>query len=127
MPAGVTFTSVSVGYLFTLALTPSGAAYGWGHNADEELGDGSTTDRDHPVPVTMPPNTTFSAVSAGGHHSLGLDSSGAVYSWGFNSNGQLGDGTTTPHVTPQPVAMPQGVRVGTIAAGTASTFVAQGH
>ena len=44
------------------------------------------------------------AVAAGETHSLALDSAGVVWAWGGNELGQLGDGTTTPRSSPQPVA-----------------------
>ncbi len=33
---------------------------------------------------------------------------GALYAWGGNVFGELGDGTTTPHRTPAPVSAPDG-------------------
>ena len=41
----------------------------------------------------------------GANHSLGLTYDGAVFAWGYNSNGQLGDGTTTPRTTPVKVTV----------------------
>ena len=38
---------------------------------------------------------TFKQVSSSSFHTLALDSSGHVWTWGSNSNGQLGDGTNT--------------------------------
>jgi len=38
--------------------------------------------------------TTTPMVAAGEEHSLALRSDGTVWAWGWNSNGQLGDGTT---------------------------------
>ncbi len=53
------------------------------------------------------------AVTAGFNHSLGLKADGALYSWGSNSNGQLGllpggigGGDSNPHPTPSEVAAP---------------------
>lgn len=43
----------------------------------------------------------FVQVAGGDHHTLGLTSQGAVYAWGINDSGQLGDGTTgTNRTTP---------------------------
>jgi alpha-tubulin suppressor-like RCC1 family protein len=39
-------------------------------------------------------------VLAGGYHTLGIRSDGSLWSWGFNSDGQLGDGTTTNRLAP---------------------------
>jgi hypothetical protein len=40
------------------------------------------------------------AVAAGGFHNLALKQDRMLWSWGFNSSGQLGDGTTTSQLTP---------------------------
>ena len=40
------------------------------------------------------------AIAAGSNHTIYLDPSGNVWGWGLNSNGQLGDGTTTNRSTP---------------------------
>ena len=39
-------------------------------------------------------------IAAGWNHSLALFSDGSLYTWGYNKNGQLGDGTTTSRNTP---------------------------
>ena len=44
------------------------------------------------------------AIAAGVDQSLALKSDGTVLSWGFNSSGQLGDGTTTGRFTPGAVS-----------------------
>lgn len=41
-----------------------------------------------------PDTLTFAALSAGGIHTCGVTISGAAYCWGWNSRGQLGDGTS---------------------------------
>ena len=52
------------------------------------LSEASDADRPYPLPT----NTTWTNVSAGALHSLGI-SGGDLYSWGSNINGALGDGT----------------------------------
>jgi alpha-tubulin suppressor-like RCC1 family protein len=83
-------------------MTAAGAAYCWGDNESGQLGDGTTTPNYwSPVPVLG--ELTFAEVSAGTHYSCGVTTGGAAYCWGWNSVGQLGDGTTTDRTTPVPV------------------------
>src|SRR5690349_3765917 len=70
--------------------------------------------------ATQPAVTlTFTAVSAGAVHTCGLAVAGAAYCWGYNSDGQLGDGTTTSRPTPMLVA--GGVTFTTVTAGGSHT------
>ena len=94
-----TYTTVSAGTHHSLALDSSGHLWAWGYNRDGQLGDGTTTTERH-TPVAVTPDRTYIAVSAGSDHSLALDSSGHLWAWGYNRNGQLGDGTTTRRHTP---------------------------
>jgi outer membrane protein assembly factor BamB len=117
MPPGVTFTQISAGYAFTLALASDGTAWAWGNNVRGQLGDGTTINRSSPVPVQMPVGVTFVQVSAGARHSVALASDGTAWTWGWNSFGQLGDGTKTNRLAPVPVQMPPGVTFVQVSAG----------
>jgi alpha-tubulin suppressor-like RCC1 family protein len=44
-------------------------------------------------------------VAAGAYYALALRSDGTVWSWGDNSNGALGDGTTTSKLSPEPIGL----------------------
>ena len=117
LPAGVTVTAVSAGAFANDALTTTGAIEAWGANYYGQLGDGSTTGSTVPVTVSLPGGAVATSVSAGGSHTLALTSTGAVFAWGRNADGQLGDGSTTDSAVPVPVRLPAGVTVIAIAAG----------
>jgi alpha-tubulin suppressor-like RCC1 family protein len=91
-----------------LAVRSDGTAWTWGFNREDELGDGTTTDRLAPVQVTGLTGVTQAA--GGCTHSLALRSDGTMWAWGANGAGQLGRGTiSADEVTPAPVSGLAGV------------------
>jgi alpha-tubulin suppressor-like RCC1 family protein len=54
----------------------------------------------HFNPIQVPGLTGISQVSAGPDYALAMRSDGTVRAWGNNSNGYLGDGTTTSRLAP---------------------------
>lgn len=91
--------AITAGGYHSCALLNSGAVYCWGANYYGQLGDGSTTNRSIPS-ASLGLGSGVSAVSAGGANTCVLLSNGAVYCWGANYDGQLGDGTTNNRATP---------------------------
>ena len=94
---------VTAGYKFTVALKSDGTVWAWGINGSGQLGNGTTTDSSIPVQV-IGLATASTAVSAGYGHVLSLQNDTSVWAWGSNSNGQLGNGTTTDSALPVQVA-----------------------
>jgi alpha-tubulin suppressor-like RCC1 family protein len=81
MPAGVTFTAISAGQYFSLALDTHGNGWAWGSNDFLSLGNGDWGFRGYtatPVPVSMPAGVTFTAIAAGGP-CLALDTEGRAW------------------------------------------------
>ena len=62
---------------------------------------------------------TFTQITVGSQHSCGLMGDGKAYCWGYNADGQLGDGTITTRLKPVPVA--GGLRFAQISAGSDHT------
>lgn len=63
----------------------------WGNNSHGQLGDNSTDDRSHPVPVQNLGGAVL-GLAAGLRFSCALEISGGVQCWGYNGVGQLGTG-----------------------------------
>jgi alpha-tubulin suppressor-like RCC1 family protein len=79
----------------------------WGGNGVGQLGRGDTTNSSVPVAVTVSGamnGKTVVATAAGGSHSLTLTTDGMVFSWGSNSDGRLGNNSTTDSAVPVPVS-----------------------
>jgi alpha-tubulin suppressor-like RCC1 family protein len=85
-----------------------GKLYSWGSdlNGRTGLGNGTATTatfvRYTDVPTQIGTNTDWTHISAGNNHSLAI-SSGRLFSFGSNTQGQLGLGNTTTFDTPQQV------------------------
>lgn len=82
----------------TIALKSDGTVLGWGLNTNGQVGNGTTVTQKTPAQVLMAngqPLANVEAIDAGGLHSHALLSDGTVWSWGFNSNRELGIGNTT--------------------------------
>jgi RHS repeat-associated protein len=98
-------TQVSAGFLHTLAVHADGTLWGWGANNAGELGLGTTTDHDSPQQNTSISQVTDAAAGGtwdGDGFSAAVTSTGSLYTWGYNVDGELGNGSTssTPTLTP---------------------------
>ncbi len=89
------FKQIETGENHSLAIDTDGNLWIWGYNSVGQLGDGTAENRTEPVQVTIDskPDAKFTQIAAGSHHSLAIDTEGNLWAWGYNSDGQLGDGT----------------------------------
>jgi len=100
VPGLTGIVSVSAGGYHSLALTADGKVWAWGDNRFGQLGNGRSLDNNSVVPVQVSGLTGILAISAGGAHSLALKSDGTVWAWGWNSYGQLGNGSNADSNVP---------------------------
>ena len=90
---------VCLGGAHTCALMSGGGVKCWGMNSSGALGDGTLLQRTTPVDVTGLSSAAV-AIACGRWHTCALLNTGAMVCWGDNSEGQLGNGSTTDSPTP---------------------------
>ena len=85
---------IAAGGSFNVAVDNSDKIWVWGYNGFGQLGISPTATVFSGLPVQLPSNggitDVITAVSAGLGHVLVLTQNGTLWSWGFNSFGQLG-------------------------------------
>jgi alpha-tubulin suppressor-like RCC1 family protein len=94
---GNSFTKVSFGSNFCLALKADGTVFSWGANTFGQLGTGDQLAYSSPVSVVT--TLSFKDIAGGNSVSYGLDSDGYAWSWGSNTYGELGDNNSGTSVS----------------------------
>jgi alpha-tubulin suppressor-like RCC1 family protein len=100
---GKTVTAIAAGVSHTCALLNDGSIKCWGGNAHGELGLGDTVSRgvnpgemgDNLPAVSLGTGKTAVAIAASYYHSCALLNDATVKCWGWNVDGQLGQGDTS--------------------------------
>jgi len=101
---------------FTAAIKTDGTLWTWGFNTSGQLGDNTIINRSTPV-TTFAGGTNWKQVACGTDHTLAIKTDGTLWTWGFNTSGQLGDYSGINRSTP----------VTTFAGGTNWKQVAGGY
>jgi uncharacterized repeat protein (TIGR03803 family) len=93
------WASVSAGGGHSLGIRGDGTLWAWGTNSSYQLGDATQITRLAPVVIGADSDWRSVHASANGA-SLAIKNNGTLWSWGFNGNGQLGDGSITNRPRP---------------------------
>ena len=91
---------ISLGTEHTCALLDNGSVKCWGQNTFGKLGDGSTTNRNTPVAVTLPTGRSAQSIHVKANNSCAVLDDNSIWCWGANHFGQLLDGTTIDRYAP---------------------------
>jgi alpha-tubulin suppressor-like RCC1 family protein len=106
--SGVTLTQIVSGQYFSCAMSNAGTVYCWGQDTSGELGNNSTTNSSVPVAVYTSgalSGQTLTQLDGGYLQTCVLSSTSAAYCWGYNTDGELGDGNTTSSSVPVAVTV----------------------
>ncbi len=102
--AGFSWTDVSCGYQYGLAVRQDGTLWAWGRTDNNgSLGDGTNTASASLIQIGT--DTNWSKVYAGELHSMAIKTNGTLWAWGSNVYGYLGDGTTVSKNSPVQVGV----------------------
>jgi alpha-tubulin suppressor-like RCC1 family protein len=85
----------------SFAIKSNGTLWAWGNNSSGQLGIG--TNSNSPLtssPVQVGTASNWTDVAVGNNFTVALNSSGQMFTWGNNSFGQLGNGTSSAVFSP---------------------------
>ncbi|XP_032396193.1 probable E3 ubiquitin-protein ligase HERC1 isoform X5 [Etheostoma spectabile] len=108
---------VSCGTQFSVALASDGHVYTFGQERLIGLPDSMLKNKSCPQVVPSLEGLFIEDIAVGCEHVLALSSTGDVYAWGCNSEGQLGLGHSNPVKEPTLITTLQGKNIRQISAG----------
>lgn len=95
---------VSLGGHHTAVLTSTGRVFTFGANNSGALGNGTQINQILPIDITnqfsLVSEETISQIHLGSGNGAALTSLGRIFTWGYNSDGQLGDGSRISKLRP---------------------------
>lgn len=97
---GTNWAQIACGVYFTAGIKTDGTLWLWGVNGVSGcIGDNTTTNRSSPV-QTVAGGTNWRQLTLGAENVTAVKNDGTLWVWGNNSDGNLGDGTTTNRSSP---------------------------
>lgn len=93
-------TTIAGGAYSGYALRTDGTVWAWGDNSSGQLGNGGPATERTNVPVQVSGLTDVVGIAAGNQAAYAQRRDGTVWAWGFNANGELGNGTLANSFVP---------------------------
>ena len=84
----------------TLVMLSNGSLWAWGADFHGQLGNDAIGKQASPVRFYPPAGVTYKTLATGSATSYAVSTTGQVYAWGVNFDGQIGDATTNTTRTP---------------------------
>ncbi|KRX08322.1 Regulator of chromosome condensation 1/beta-lactamase-inhibitor protein II [Pseudocohnilembus persalinus] len=113
------------GYSFSIAITLSRQLLAWGDNSYKQLGIGDLPRNQNQdkilVPTLVKGIQNVATVTCGIEHTVALDFSGHVYTWGNGESGLLGHGDCNTQVVPKLVDSLKHLKIDSISCGSLHT------
>lgn len=114
IPADAEIVDIGAGDGWSLAIDADGNAYVWGQNKNFQydetfgMGNGSTDGSNLPMITAKVPDTKFVKVAAGHSTAALVTEAGEVYTWGWGTEGLLGNGEKENSLLPVKAIFPEG-------------------
>src|SRR5262249_25625907 len=88
------WATVAADAYYAAAVKTDGTLWAWGTNFNGALVEGPTTN--HSTPVQVGAATNWASVAASDYqHTAAVKTDGTLWTWGYNGDGELGNGTTS--------------------------------
>jgi alpha-tubulin suppressor-like RCC1 family protein len=116
--------AIAAGGSSSYAVQSGGAVYAWGSDSSGQLGDNSNNNSLVPEQISALGNFPTATISACSDYCFVTDDNGDLWSWGDNSDGQLGQGTFGGMLGPEPVYFSDGSQTMEAARGSSAAYAA---
>jgi alpha-tubulin suppressor-like RCC1 family protein len=117
---GSDWKQVSGGTFHTAAIKTDGTLWTWGRNNSGQLGNNTTDNKLTPV-TTFAGGTNWKQVSSGANHTAAIKTDGTLWTWGDNTDGELGINNATGPICTPITTFTGGTNWKQVASGTSHT------
>jgi alpha-tubulin suppressor-like RCC1 family protein len=96
---GSNWKQVSCGGQHIAAIKTDGTLWTWGYNLYGQLGNNTITNNSSPI-QTIAYGTNWKQVACGNFHTVAIKTDGTLWTWGYNTHGELGDNSINHKSSP---------------------------